>query len=240
MAAYGPDLAFIHDTGYGDFAHGIAPGLLALMRRANITSGRVVDLGCGSGIWAKHLVDNGYDVIGVDISPAMIDIARHRVPSAKFHVASLVEFEIPRCRVVTALGEVFSYLFDAPESRQPLPNIFNRVYAALESGGLFVFDVAEVGLHRETPPTFREGDDWACLVGFEYDDERQQLARQIVTFRRDGELYRRSQESHRQQLYREHDVCHMLNATGFEVTSTRHFGDFPLLPLRIGFIARKR
>ena len=47
--AYGPDLAFVHDAGYSDFAHGAAPGLLALLRRGGIACGFVVELGCRSG-----------------------------------------------------------------------------------------------------------------------------------------------------------------------------------------------
>ena len=69
MPGYKKDLAYIHDVGFGDFAKNSAPGLLEIMRRAEINDGLVVDLGCGSGIWARELVDAGYDagipVLGV-------------------------------------------------------------------------------------------------------------------------------------------------------------------------------
>lgn len=55
-------------------------------RRKWKTEGIVVDLGCGSGIWTTALADSGYEVVGVDISPAMIEIACQRVPEARFHV----------------------------------------------------------------------------------------------------------------------------------------------------------
>src|SRR5947209_4041797 len=84
--AYATDLAYIHDQGYGQFARDSAPGVLKILRQNGIKDGPVVDLGCGSGIWARALVDVGYRVIGVDISPAMIDLARRRVPEAEFHV----------------------------------------------------------------------------------------------------------------------------------------------------------
>src|SRR5689334_5247848 len=67
--AYQDDLAYIHDAGFGGFARGSAPGLLTLFRRNGITGGLVVDLGCGSGIWANELAGSGYQVLGVDISP---------------------------------------------------------------------------------------------------------------------------------------------------------------------------
>src|SRR5207245_733144 len=110
--AYQNDLAYIHDTGFGGFARGSAPGLLNLFRQHGITEGVVVDLGCGSGIWARALADSGYKVVGVDISPAMIELARQRVPETTFHLQSFVEFPMPACQAVTALGEVFNYLFD--------------------------------------------------------------------------------------------------------------------------------
>ena len=57
--AYQADLAYIHDTGFGKFARGSAPGLLSLFRQNAISEGVVVDLGCGSGIWARDLHGKG-------------------------------------------------------------------------------------------------------------------------------------------------------------------------------------
>ena len=98
MSAYGPDLAHVHDVGWGDFARRATPGLLEMLRRGGIGGGLVVDLGCGSGIWARALVDEGFDVLGVDISTDMLEIARERVPEAAFAHASLVDAEYPHLR----------------------------------------------------------------------------------------------------------------------------------------------
>ena len=84
MAFYARDLATIHDAGFGGFARDAAPGLLRRLRRAGIHDGLVVDLGCGSGIWARALTDAGYDVLGVDQSEAMLEIARRQAPEAQF------------------------------------------------------------------------------------------------------------------------------------------------------------
>jgi len=84
MAGYKDDLAYIHDVGFGDFAKKAAPGLLKILRRSGITKGLVVDLGCGSGIWAHELGEAGYKVLGVDISAAMLKLARKKVPQARF------------------------------------------------------------------------------------------------------------------------------------------------------------
>jgi len=48
--------------------------------------GRVADLGCGTGTLTRLLVDEGYAVDGVDISPEMVRRARSKVPEAEFTV----------------------------------------------------------------------------------------------------------------------------------------------------------
>jgi hypothetical protein len=70
MSAYGRDLAYAHDAGFGHFARGAAPELLRRLRDAGLDGGLVVDLGCGSGIWARALLDAGFEVLGVDVSAA--------------------------------------------------------------------------------------------------------------------------------------------------------------------------
>ena len=81
---YREDLSFVHDAGFGGFARAAAPHLLDLLRRRGIESGAVVDLGCGSGIWARELVDAGYEALGIDASAAMVRLARRRAPAARF------------------------------------------------------------------------------------------------------------------------------------------------------------
>jgi len=142
---YREDLAYIHDVGHAGFALESAPGILEILRQGGLREGLVVDLGCGSGLWARELVDAGYRVLGIDISEAMIEIARRRVPEAEFRVGSLFEADIPPCVAVTSLGKVLNYLFDPNNDGQRLLGPFRRVYSALAPGGVFVFDVAEPG-----------------------------------------------------------------------------------------------
>ena len=75
MSFYPADLARIHDEGFGDFARAAACELL----RRLPGSGRVVEIGCGSGISSELLSDAGYDVLGIDmmISPPR-RVKRHR------------------------------------------------------------------------------------------------------------------------------------------------------------------
>lgn len=237
--AYEEDLAYVHDQGYSGFARNSAAGLLGYLHEAGIFDGLVVELGCGSGVLARQLVDAGYDVLGVDLSPAMIELAQQRVPEAEFHVASFSQFPIPPCAAATALGEVFNYLFDADDGRQSLQTVCESVYRALAPGGLLIFDVAEPGRCRGRTQAFTEGDDWTCLVEYQHDEPRQQLVRRIITFRKFGDAYRRREETHRQQLFEEAFVVQTLENAGFQVRPVRNYGDYSLPDHVVGFVAWK-
>jgi len=236
---YAADLAYIHDIGYGAYARGAAPGVLKLLADGGMPSGMVVDLGCGSGIWAKELADCGYQVTGVDISPAMIAIAQERVPTACFQAASLWDFPIPVCRAVTALGEILNYLFDERNTLSALRTLGQKVFNALAPNGLFIFDLAEPGRSRDRQQSFREDSDWACLVQYEHDSLRQQLTRRIITFRKIGDSYRRHEEHHRLQLYDGTTVATVMREIGFQVQLVRAYDEFVLPPDVIGVIAKK-
>lgn len=196
MQGYENDLAYIHDAGFGDFARNAAPGLVTVLRRAGIRSGLIVDLGCGSGIWAAELTRRGYDVLGIDISRSMIALAKKRVPTAQFVNASFWKAKLPPCDAVTALGECFNYTFDRPNSLKALERLFRRVHQALRPGGVFIFDIAEPG--RALRRAHALGKDWAIF--FEAEAGRNFLIRRMTTFRQVGRSYRRSQETHRLRL----------------------------------------
>lgn len=241
MSGYKGDLAYIHDVGFGDFARQAAPGLLKILRQSGITNGLVVDLGCGSGIWAQKLIEAGYDVLGVDISAAMIKLARQRAPQARFVKQSFLKMRLPPCAAVTAIGECCNYLFDKHNTPKALFRFFSRVYEALIDGGVFIFDVMEPGLVPEARPSLRhaQGKDWAILLQVEEDSRQHVLTRRMTTFRRVGTLYRRDKEIHRCQLYDGRELAAALRRLGFKVRRLRGYGAFRLYKNRVGFAARK-
>lgn len=239
--AYGEDLAFIHDDGFGDFAAGSAPGLLDLLRRNGITCGKVVDLGCGSGIWAAELGRAGYDVLGVDISAGMIALARKRAPHAQFRRESFLKTKLPRCDAVTSLGEIFNYAFDPQVGQKEIVKLARRVYDALWPGGLFVFDFREPIKQPNSIAAQRhhEGKDWAVLVRFEVDSSGTNLTRWITSFRKVGRLYRRTEEVHRLHLYRATELAAQLRRIGFRVRIVRGYGRRRFIKGCAGIVARK-
>ena len=239
IEAYKGDLAFIHDVGFGDFARNSAPALLEMLRHDGVNKGLVVDLGCGSGLWARELSDAGYGVLGVDISPAMIAIARKRVPRGEFETGSLLKVKLPRCNAVTSLGECLNYLFDQSNRMSEIRRLFRRVYNALKPGGLFVFDIAEPGRGKGPRQKYRQGPDWAVLVEVDEDARTNRLTRHITTFRKAGKLYRRDEAIHELQLYKRGEVANELRAVGFRVRTIGAYGAQRMIEGCVGFIARK-
>jgi SAM-dependent methyltransferase len=238
---YRADLAYIHDAGYGGFAKAAALWLLKLFRAEGIDDGLIVDLGCGSGIWADAANKAGFDVLGYDLSPAMIDIARRRVPAGRFVAESFLSASIPRCRCVTAMGEIFNYLSDSRNSDRELYKLFLRVYEALEPGGLFVFDGAEAGRGGKTGETrgFAVGDDWACIATAKENRAERKLTREITSFRKRGATYRREHETHVLRLFDRARVLAELRKPGFRVRTIRSYGELRFPPGYVGFVAKK-
>ncbi|MBD1880667.1 class I SAM-dependent methyltransferase [Coleofasciculus sp. FACHB-T130] len=235
---YRKDLAYIHDVGFRSYVLRAMPGILAILRQHGIQDGLIVDLGCGSGLSAEELVRTGYQVLGVDISADMIEIARCRVPMAEFQLGSLFKVEIPDCNAVISISECFNYLFDP--DHQTLTQVFQRIYDALTPGGVFIFDIAEPGQLTSATPlkSFTEGEDWIVLVE-KQEDSQHILTRRIITFRQVGNDYRRDDEVHRQQLYAAAEIATMLQQVGYQVEIQRCYGQFALPNAHAALIARK-
>lgn len=237
---YREDLAYIHDDGYGAHACQSAAGILTILNTNNIHDGLIVDLGCGSGLSALKFVEAGYRVLGIDVSEAMIGLARARVSEADFRVASLFKTDIPECKVVTAIGECLNYLFDSDNNDQLLLQLFERIYQALSPGGIFIFDIAEPGqVSQNNHQQFNQGDNWIVLVEKEENAEQSTLTRRIITLRKVGEHYRRDDEIHHVRLHRSTEIAHKLRQVGFKVQTMRSYGTYQLPKAHAAFIAQK-
>ena len=112
-----------------------------LIRRLPL-EGRLLDLGCGSGVPSTKVLAERFDVVGVDFSTAQVEKARVNVPAAEFLVADLTEVEFPdgSFDAVTA----FYALDHVP--REQHPALFSRASRWLFPGGLFL---ASFGLADE-------------------------------------------------------------------------------------------
>lgn len=105
----------------------------------------VLDLGCGPGLpWTSRLAER-FEVLGVDISPEQIRMARRNVPAARFVVADMAALEMPprSMAAVTALYSV-SHL---PRERHAA--LLRSIAGCLAPGGYLL---AALGAH--------DGPDW--------------------------------------------------------------------------------
>lgn len=240
--SYRDDLAYIHDAGFGQMAANAAAMVIEELRRAGLRNGLVVDLGCGSGILARALHAAGYDVIGIDLSEPLLEIARRRVPEGTFRAGSFATADISPCVAVTAIGEVFNYTFDAENSAPVRSRAWQRIFQALLPGGLLVFDMAG----PERVPTqgpqrnYFEGSDWAILVETHGNASRTLLTRRMTTFRKVWDLYRRDTETHELQLVEPEEVLTTLKSIGFTTQTFASYGPQALFNGLVGFLASKQ
>ena len=106
---------------------------------------RILELGCGTGVHGIMLAERGYDVVGMDISEEMLDIAARRVAGLPPEIAKRMRFVLGDVRgarvegrfdAVLALFHVLSYQL----TNDDLNAVFSGVKARLAPDGVFIFD----------------------------------------------------------------------------------------------------
>jgi SAM-dependent methyltransferase len=222
---YGREQAAIHHDRFGDLALDAARVLAGLLVSRGLTTGTVTDLGCGSGILARMMSDLGYHVLGVDISPDMLELAERNAPLAKFRKESLVDASIPPSVAVTAIGEALNYATDPRSGLEATTTVAQRVFDALAPGGIFLFDVATPGrnLGMEVRERIHDHDDWMlCMRATETEDR---LDRRITIYTREPDgRYTRIDEHHVTHLYDAEALRALLVGIGFEVEMQPSYG----------------
>ena len=236
---YQQDLAYIQATGYGDFARNAAPAVVRMVLEASIPVHRIVEVGCGAGPLTKTLVDAGFDVTGIDVSPELVHIAQIACPRARFRVGSIYAQEIPACEAIVAIGEPLTY-HDGDDGDDHVKDFFGRASHVLASGALLIFDLIELGQPALAGRSWKAGEDWAVLVETTEEQSSRTLTREMETFRKVGEAYRRGREVHRVRLFDSADVCHWLEAAGFRVSTEPAYGEFRLPARRRAFFCTRR
>jgi SAM-dependent methyltransferase len=240
MPAYGSDLAYIHDSGFTQLAEAAAELLLAELGERR--EGPIVELGCGGGVTAAKLLDAGHDVIGLDLSPEQIEIARERAPGASFEVGSFVDAELePGALAIALIGEVLNYAFDHRNDAGRLRELCERAFDALLPDGLLLFDLAAPGRvpDPQPPATHLEGEDWAITYAAQEIKQPPMLVRTMKTVRRGPDGLSSAEEKHHLLLYAREDVEAVLRETGFEVEVRDGYTPelvYPGLPV---YLARK-
>ena len=135
----------------GGFAmlHWLAVARAALVPPADRPGAVLVDLGCGGGLLAPHVVDKGYRHVGVDLTASALRQARdHGVTAVRGDVTRVPLAD--GCADVVAAGEILEHVTD-------LPAAVGEACRLLRPGGLLVIDtIAATALARVVAVTLAE------------------------------------------------------------------------------------
>jgi SAM-dependent methyltransferase len=227
---YRADLALVHDRGFAHHADRCAPGVLALLEPVLARGGLVLEVGCGSGLLTRHLVDAGHRVLATDASPAMLDLARAAVPGAAgFRVLTLPDDPLPAADAVVGIGHPLNYVAHPDAVRRGLV----ATARALRPGGVLVLDLCDLAwaeVRRGDPPFARVAADWAIITRYAV-PAPDRFVRDITTFVRqpDGG-WRRDDERHDSSLVDASEVPELLASEGVTAEVGAAIGDAELPP----------
>jgi len=109
--------------------------------------GLIVDLGCGPGHVARYLHEQGVRMLGIDLSPRMIEWARKRSPELEFRVGDMRALALPDGALS---GIVAFYSLIHIDEREMLPTL-RELQRVLAPAGLLLiaFHVGEETVHRD-------------------------------------------------------------------------------------------
>ncbi len=206
-----------------------------LLAREGLRPRTAVDLACGTGSVALLLAERGLKVTAVDMSEEMLMQAWEKAQGLKnrpqFVCQRLQKLWLPRGvdLAVCALDSL-DYITEPEDCREA---IF-RVYRALNPGGCFIFDV-------NTPEKLRsmdgqvfldEDEDVYCVWRGEFEESTNICSYGMDLFQRQGGVWHRSFEEHREYAYSAAQLTGYLRAAGF--TDIGVYGDRILAAPRAG------
>ena len=197
-----------------------------ILKREGLNPRTAVDLACGTGSVTAILARKGLDVTGVDLSEEMLTQAFQKVMDMekppRFVCQPLQELYLPRGvdLAVCALDSL-----DHITEPSECDTAIKRIYKALNPGGIFIFDV-------NTPEKLRamdgqvfldEDDDVYCVWRGVFDDQTNICSYGMDLFQREGTVWHRSFEEHREYAYSRDQLTGYLKAAGF--THIRVYAD---------------
>jgi predicted TPR repeat methyltransferase len=105
---------------------------------------RVLDLGCGTGVpTARQLTDAGLEVVGVDLSRRMVELAREYVRAATFHQLDLADLRPGGPSDLGRFDGVAAFFSLLMLPRAEIPLALRTIHHLLTPGGLFALSMVE-------------------------------------------------------------------------------------------------
>lgn len=201
--------------------------LTGLLREYGVEDGLVLDLGCGTGTLTRLLARQGYDMIGVDMSDEMLEIAMEKQAENQdesgspggilYLLQDMREFELyGTVRAVVSICDSMNYLMEYEE----LVQVFKLVNNYLDPGGVFIFDLNTVYKYQEElgEQTIAENRDEGSFIWENFYDEEEMVNEYDLTLfiREEDGRYRRYEETHYQRAYPLEVVKQAMDEAGME------------------------
>ena len=193
--------------------------LHTLLEKYDVTDGLVLELGCGTGTMTELLADSGYDMIGVDNSADMLEIALEKKEQSGKDILYLQqdmrEFELyGTVRAIVSVCDSMNYITDEAD----LLEVFRLVNNYLDPDGIFIFDMNTPYKYREMlgNTTIAENrEEGSFIWENEFDEETGINVYDLTLFlpREDG-LYEKDEEVHYQKAYEPEKIQELMKKAG--------------------------
>ena len=176
-----------------------------LLKEYQVMDGLVLDLGCGTGSLTGLMARSGYDMIGIDNSGEMLQIAMNKRNASGLDILYLLHdmrgFELyGTVKAVISICDSMNYIMEYQE----LVEVFRLVNNYLDPKGVFIFDLNTEYKYREllADNTFAEDREESSFIWNNFYDEEDKVNEYDLTlFVKEGELYRKFEETHYQRAY---------------------------------------
>lgn len=202
----------------------------------------VLELACGTGNMTRELTKKGYDVIGLDISPEMLNFAREKCPDNLLLCQDMTDFELyGTVDSIVCLLDSVNYITDEDN----LLKMFKLVHNYLEYDGLFIFDInSEYKLKKII------GDNTFVYnteeIFYTWENEQENDAVNFILnffVKTDDGKFEKIQEFHTEKVYKLENLVKIIERAGLEFVAS--YADFKLenpteKSERIFAVARKR
>lgn len=192
-----------------------------LLREYGVKDGLVLDLGCGTGTLTELLAESGYDMIGVDVSEEMLELAVEKREASGHDILYLLqdmrEFELyGTVKAVISVCDSVNYITEEADLLQ----VFRLVNNYLDPGGIFLFDLNTVYKYEILlgENTIAENREEGSFIWENYYDPEEKLNQYDLTLfiRQDDGLYRKCEETHFQRAYSADRIRRLLREAGME------------------------
>lgn len=193
--------------------------LCSYLKKHGIADGLVADLGCGTGKMTRLMARSGYDMIGVDNSMEMLEIARDNdSENILYLMQDMREFEFyGTVRAIYSACDSMNYLLE----EEDILAVLRLANNYLDPGGLFLFDLNTPFKYRELlgENTFAENREEGSFIWENYFDEESEVNEYDLTLfiRESGtDSFSRFRETHYQRCYSPEQIKRMVEEAGME------------------------